>query len=114
LFGNSAIGHSKLLVFQEEIISPEVFIDICQYPGFRRCHYSLPPFKGTIYSGSKGFLSEQERDKIGKVAPPDHPGVCPWSLHISIFDSLGLQPAMELPAEVEQTVLGAASDPKQA
>src|SRR5262245_3855426 len=60
------------------------------------------------------LVAEQERNEVGQIASPDHPGMCPLGLNISMMDSLGVQPVPEPTVHVNETILRAASDPKEA
>src|SRR5205807_496563 len=58
--------------------------------------------------------AEEQRGKVGEVAAPDHPSVCAGCFDVGVVNSFGREPVAEIAIEVDEMVVGAASDPEQA
>src|SRR2546425_11855553 len=56
---------------------------------------------------------EKQRTEFCQVAAPNHPRVIAGRLDFHVLDIFGRQPTAELAVDVDQTVVSAASNPKQ-
>ena len=59
-------------------------------------------------------LPKKQGDEFRQIAPPNHPRVPAWGFNVSVTYSLGCEPSLEFPVQVDQMVIRTASNPEQA
>src|ERR1700704_2898257 len=83
--------------------------------------YTSTLFIGNFSSGlysEHGMRPEELRKEQGnefrQITPPDHPRVPARRLNVSVTHSLGGEPGAEFPVQVDEMVIGTASNPEHA